>query len=87
MFTWGTNERGQLGRSRIMLEESSSDDDSEDNDEKHDKNTDMLRIYYDVERVKGAIDGEMVIQVSCGSQFTVVVTNDGRVRLLCRYCS
>lgn len=70
-----------------MLEESSSDDDSEDNDEKHDKNTDMLRIYYDVERVKGAIDGEMVIQVSCGSQFTVVVTNDGRVRLLCRYCS
>lgn len=90
MFTWGTNERGQLGR-RALSDDSSSEDDSEDNDEKHNdddnENIDMLGKNYDVDRVKGSLDGEMVIQISCGAQFTVAVTSDGRVslRLLCTY--
>lgn len=84
MFTWGTNERGQLGR-RALLEDSSSEDDSEDNEEKvnedDDENTDTLVKHFGVDRVKGSLDGEMVIQISCGAQFTVVVTSDGRVSL------
>lgn len=66
MYTWGSNEKGQLGR-QLRKE--------------NDENNDVPPEKFEIDRVGGILDGKIVIQVSSGAEFTVVVLSNGQVRI------
>ncbi|KAK7604749.1 hypothetical protein V9T40_005935 [Parthenolecanium corni] len=63
VYTWGSNEKGQLGR-QLRKE--------------NDENNDVPPEKFEIDRVGGILDGKIVIQVSSGAEFTVVVLSNGQ---------